>query len=88
MKYLAAYIIFIAIASALGLHWFQAAIYPWFVIFIYGLFYTAFKPASRDNINIVFGIIALLAALPCAANFGKATRNPIDELIPISSEAH
>lgn len=86
MKYFAGYIIFIVVASALGAAWYQAAIYPWFVIFIYALFYTAFKPASSDKINIVFGVVALLIALPCAAGFGKASQNPINELRPISSE--
>jgi hypothetical protein len=75
MKIFIAYVAFIIVVAAFGVPWYQAAAYPWFVGFIFGLFYVAFKPAKHDIMGLVFIVIAMVAAIPCAAGFGKASHH-------------
>ncbi len=74
MWQLGSYFAFIVIAALFGIPWYQAAAYPWFAGFIFALFFIAFKPAKHDSMVLVFIIIAMLAAIPCAGSFGKSTR--------------
>ena len=82
MKYLAGYVAFVLVISLIGIPWYQAAMYPVFVIFIYGIFYAAFKTSPQDSASIVFGIIALLIAIPITLTFGKPSRHSIDDRPP------
>lgn len=82
MKHLAGYIAFVVIVSLFGIPWYQAAMYPVFVVFIYGIFYAMFRPSPQDSVSIVFGIIALVIAIPVALTFGKPSRHSIEDRPP------
>lgn len=85
-KYFIAYLIFIAIAVAIGAPWYKAAAYPFFAAWIYGFFYVCAKPSSQDMANVVFIVLALIIAVPCSMGFGSGPRIPIDEMIAVSED--